>query len=153
MTFNQRFTKAVQYLLNEDIISKEKVIMEKMSWVRARLSYLKGEKSKKLDQEEFEKLKHFYPQINWQWVQSELGNMIQDASSMAQKTDIAYGTKEWKKAELNKIISGKSILPKDEQLDLAIEEVLHLRGRIDKIMEINNESMMTSIKELFKKKK
>jgi len=154
MTHIHRFNDSISFLKKEGKIKFAKDLILILGVNHDRVRSLAKTNGAKLDPKEVIVLKNKFPSVNWDYVVTGEGSMLStDNPAMVQEPTAIYQSKEWTKAELNKIISGKSILPQQEQMELLVEEVLHLRGRIDRIMEINNESLLTELKGLFKRNK
>tara|TARA_R110001599_G_scaffold332511_1_gene547962 strand:+ start:10354 stop:10815 length:462 start_codon:yes stop_codon:yes gene_type:complete len=130
MSENQRLKDALDYLKSIGEINAWIDIGDKISADKNRIAYLTKEDGGILKGKETAILKISYPDINWDWVTSGLGEMLTEDNNMVREGEAEYSLREQK---IFKILAGTSQLPEGEQLSMLREEFMKLQGERNKL--------------------
>lgn len=153
MSANQRLREAIEYLKEIGKISSGKELGLKINADKNRMAYLTKDDGGVLKGDEPAILKNSYPEINWDWVTSGMGEMFFSETTV-NEPEATYAKRE---NAVRDIIARNSKLPQSEQLDIMIEEHLKqadeirkLQGKINAALELNQKSLFDIAKEMFK---
>jgi hypothetical protein len=132
MNENERFTRALDFLLGNNILHYAKDMADMLSVNKDRIKYLRKENGGTLTSEEMQLLKTNYPVINWLWVKMGDGSMLTEDEpiTLVAERALIYGKKPDLDQVLSEIITGSSILPVADQLKIARNEIVRLQQKI-----------------------
>jgi hypothetical protein len=149
MSENQRLREALDLLKSKKEIHAWKDIAEIIGGDKNRVSYLTKNGGGKIKSLELKKLEESFPTLNWDYVVSGEGD-ISDRN-MLREPRFSYGEID-KEAELMKIVSRTSNLPIEQRENLLIEGYLKQTNKLARMVEVDNKSLMSELKDLLKRK-
>lgn len=151
MTDTERFKKAIEYLLTEGFLKFKTDLKAILGIDAGRMTSLTRTKATKPQPREIALLRKKFPQINWDWVSTGNGEMLA-SENIANEPEAVYGSNEWKKEELKRIVAGTSTTPIEEREQLLIAELQRLQQIIIEAQAINNSTLLQDLKSLIKGK-
>ncbi|WP_421977872.1 hypothetical protein [Roseivirga seohaensis] len=151
MTDTERFKKAIEYLLTEGFMKFKTDLKAILGIDAGRMTSLTRTKASKPQPREIALLRKKFPQINWDWVSTGNGEMLA-SENIVNEPEAVYGSKEWKKDELNRIVAGSSAIPIEERETILIAEVQRLQQIIVEAQEVNNSTLLQDLKNMLKGK-
>jgi hypothetical protein len=151
MTVYQRFKIASDHLKETGAFKFYDQMMDQMEWSKNDFNHLRG-RAKELGVENLEKLKRIYPEINWAWVATGSGEMLQIENSV-NETEGDHSTFR----KISEIKMATSRLAAKEQVQILLEENYKLenenrdlQAKLIKLQEAGQASLIAEIKGLFK---
>ena len=146
MTANQRFSKALDWLLDQRKVRSKTHFADELGWNRNKANNLERSETAQLMGQDLIQLIQVFPAINWTWVVSGDGQMLGnesdeiDHSTKSTDTPIIYGVSQDqmndREMEIVRIITGTSDLPIEEREKRLIEAWVFQNNKITKYAEL-----------------
>lgn len=152
MTVNQRFKQALEKLKELKIIQFNQDIADVLDTDKHRIAYLAKDNGGKLTYDELKLLEKKYPNINWDYVNSGTGSLLNSSDHlMTKESEMLYRKNPDQEKALREIIAGNSLLNEAEQKKILINEAVRLQQKIVDIYDqVDPGALIKSLKSLFK---
>ena len=140
MTANQRYKKALEWLLNQQVVRSKQHFFDQLNWTRNKSYNLERGDNAQLLGIDLLLLKKEFPQINWDWVVTGDGEMLTGTKTVVNEAPQIYGidpaNMNEKEAEILRIHMRQSELSCAERENRLIEWSFFQSNQIRKLAEL-----------------